>query len=181
MSPRAACRLEKLGFGLVYDYTLGIADWAAAGLALEGNEDPGLRVADATRPDIPTAVPDELMGDVHERAIAQDWKEVFVVDCDGMLIGRLRGEAWSADPKTPVDQVMEPGPTTVRPDGGLHALVDRMNERGTHLVAVTDPQGMLIGAVLREDAARLAAGEEPEQVWRGCDGCPGRWAPAGAS
>ena len=181
MSPRAACRLEELGFGPVYDYTPGIADWAAAGLALEGEEDPGLRVADATRPDIPTAAPDDLVGDVHERATALGWEEVFVVDCDGLLIGRIRGEAWNAPPTSPVDEIMEPGPTTVRPDGGLHSLVERMNKRGTHLVAVTDPQGALIGAVLREDAARLGAGEDPEHVWRDCEGCPGRWASVGAS
>ena len=180
MSPRAACRLESFGFGPLYDYTMGIADWKAAGLPLEGTEDQGLRVADATRPDIPAATPDERIGDVRDRATAAGWDEAFVVDCDGLLIGRLRGDAWNAGPKTQVDQVMEPGPTTVRPDGGLHALLGRMNKRGTRLVVVTDPQGMLIGGVLREDAARLAVGEPPEQVWRDCDGCPGRWAPAGA-
>ena len=30
MSPRAACRLEALGFTRVYDYVDGIADWKAA-------------------------------------------------------------------------------------------------------------------------------------------------------
>ena len=49
MSPRAACRLEAIGFEEVYDYTAGIADWKAAGLDLEGSEDQGLRIADATR------------------------------------------------------------------------------------------------------------------------------------
>ena len=29
MSPRAACRLELLGFTQVYDYVLGKADWLA--------------------------------------------------------------------------------------------------------------------------------------------------------
>src|SRR5712691_518454 len=32
MSPRAAWRLERLGFTPVYDYALGKVDWMAAGL-----------------------------------------------------------------------------------------------------------------------------------------------------
>src|SRR6266851_66135 len=36
MSPRAAWRLESLGFGEVYDYVAGKLDWMAAGLRTEG-------------------------------------------------------------------------------------------------------------------------------------------------
>ena len=178
MSPRAACRLERLGFEQVNDYVVGIADWKGAGLLVEGTEDPGLTVADATRPDIPTAHLDETVGEVHDRTVAAEWDEALVLDCDGLVIGRLRGDAWTVDPTASVDEIMEPGPTTVRPDGSLHDLVRRMEERGTRLVAVADPQGYLIGALRFEDATRLAAGEPPERVWCDCEGCPGRWAPA---
>jgi CheY-like chemotaxis protein len=36
MSPRAACRLETLGFDQVYDDSAGKTDWLAHGLAVEG-------------------------------------------------------------------------------------------------------------------------------------------------
>ncbi|SRR6266699_6493234 len=36
MSPRAAWRLEATGFGSVYDYAAGKADWLAADLPFEG-------------------------------------------------------------------------------------------------------------------------------------------------
>jgi hypothetical protein len=36
MSPRAACRLDTLGFTEVYDYVPGKADWRAHGLPVEG-------------------------------------------------------------------------------------------------------------------------------------------------
>lgn len=176
MSPRAACRLEALGFEQVYDYVAGIADWKAAGLAVEGTEDPGLQIADATRPDIPTATRDESIAPVHERATIEGWDEAVVVDCDGLVVGRLRGDAWAAaGPASTVEEVMETGPTTVRPDGSLHTLLQRMDKRGTRLVVVTDPQGHLIGVVVADDARRLISGEAPERVWRDCDGCPGRW------
>jgi hypothetical protein len=36
MSPRAACRLDTLGFEHVYDYMPGKVDWLARNLPVEG-------------------------------------------------------------------------------------------------------------------------------------------------
>jgi len=181
MSPRAACRLERIGFAAVHDYTAGIADWKAAGLDVDGSEDPGLRIVNAVRPDIPTSRPAELVSDAHNRATATGWDQALVVDCDGVVVGRLRGQAWTAAPVATVEEVMESGPTTVRPDGSLHALLARMEKRPTQLVVVSDPQGVVIGVVLLDDARRIASGEPPERVWQDCEGCPGRWAPVPAN
>jgi predicted transcriptional regulator len=175
MSPRAACQLERLGFGQVYDYVLGIADWKAAGLPIEGEVSDTQLVSDATRPDIPTAQPDDLLGAVLDRATDTGWEEALVLDCDGIVIGRLRTQAWQQDRSLPVSQVMELGPTTVRPNGLLESLVKRMGKRGTELVTVTTPQGVLIGVLVHTEAQRILTGEAPEQIWIDCDGCPGRW------
>ena len=181
MSPRAACRLEAIGFEEVYDYTAGIADWKAAGLDLEGSEDQGMRIAEATRPDVPTASPDDAIGPARGRTLAADWDEAIVVDCDGVVVGRLRGTVWDRADDESVGTVMELGPTTVRPDGSLPALLARMEKRGTRLVVVSDPQGLLIGVLLADDARRVVAGESPERVWKDCEGCPGRWSAASAT
>ncbi len=55
MSPRAACRLEQLGFPEVYDYTAGKADWLAHGLETEGEQAGVLRARHAVRADVVTA------------------------------------------------------------------------------------------------------------------------------
>lgn len=175
MSPRAACRLEALDFEEVYDYVLGIADWKAAGLPVEGEQSEIQLVAEATRPDVPVASPDELLGAVFNRTKDAGWDEAIVVDCDDIVVGRLRGDAWERDRDLPVEQVMAPGPTTVRPSTVLEPLVRRMEKRGTALVTVTTPQGVLVGVLVRTDAQRLLTGEPPEQIWVDCDGCPGRW------
>ncbi len=176
MSPRAACRLEQLGFTSVYDYVDGIADWKASGLPTEGTTDQEQRVANATRPDIPTCPPDEPIDEVRTRLSAAGWEVCVVVDCDGVVIGRLHQIAMETDGELTAEQVMEPGPTTVRPDGLLQPLVDRMDHRDTPDVLVTTPQGTLIGVLFRDEAKRLLAGESPQQIRRDCDGCPGRWA-----
>ncbi|GMQ86114.1 MAG: hypothetical protein BMS9Abin07_1687 [Acidimicrobiia bacterium] len=177
MSPRAACRLERLGFERVYDYVHGLADWKAGGLPMEGSAVQVQRVADATRPDIPTCEVDDLLGEVRRRTHDAGWDECIVIDCDGIVVGRIRGQAWESDDAVSAEAVMESGPTTVRPDGLLHPLIDRMSKRDTKLVVVTTPQGYLIGVLLREEAERLLTGEAPEQIWRDCEGCPGQWGP----
>ena len=177
MSPRAACRLDAIGFEHVFDYVLGIADWKAAGLALEGSADSSQSVGDATRPDVPTADPDDLLGAAWDRTSELGWDEAIVVDCHGVVVGRLRGRTWDEDAGFRVADVMEPGPTTVRPTGALAPLVERMEKRNTKLVTVTTPQGILIGVLMLEDAKRLMTGESPQEIWADCDGCDGNWQP----
>ncbi len=175
MSPRAACRLEAIGFEEVYDYTLGIADWKAAGLAVDGQQPDVQMASDATRADVPTALPDEPLGAVSDRTSDAGWDEAVVVEDSGVVAGRLRGSAWQHDRSVRVDEIMELGPTTVRPNTLLDPLVKRMQKRGTDLVIVATPQGVLLGALLREEAERLLTGEPPELIWADCDGCPGQW------
>lgn len=181
MSPRAACRLEAFGFTQVYDYVLGKADWKASGLELEGNATQYQTVADAMRPDIPTCEPTETIGKVRKRVEDAGWNDCIVIDCDGIVVGRLRESSWSVDPATAASDAMQSGPTTVRPDGVLDNLVKRMDRGPTPLVVVTTPQGRLLGVVVREDARRILDGEAPEMVWAECAGCPGQWKPVSTS
>ncbi len=55
MSPRAAWRLESLGFRDVYDYVAGKLDWMAAGLRTEGTNAAHPRAGQVSRKDAPTA------------------------------------------------------------------------------------------------------------------------------
>jgi hypothetical protein len=130
MSPRAACRLEQLGFERVYDYVGGIADWRAAGLPVEGSGKHGLRVADATSKGVPTCHVGGRVGEVRDRARAAGWETCVVVAGDGVVVGRLRSPAWDSDLDATVGEVMEPGPSTVRPDAALEPLVGRMRKEG---------------------------------------------------
>lgn len=174
MSPRAACRLAALGYR-VYDYVDGIADWKAAGLPTEGTADPDQRVNDATRGDVPTCRPDETIGSIHSRSVDAGWDVCVVTDCDGMAIGRIRGDGFESDRGRRAVEVMEPGPSTVRPDGLLQPLVERMHKRNAPNVIVTTAQGKLLGILLRDEADRLLGGEPPQQIWQYCECCPGRW------
>lgn len=177
MSPRAACRLEEFGFEEVYDYVLGKADWKGAGLPLDGIRLELQTIAHAMRPDVPTCDPGETIGEVGKRVKEAGWEDCVVVDCDGLVVGRLRSTSWDVDPSLAAGAVMQAGPTTVRPDQALDKLVRRMDRRPTSLIVVATPQGAFLGVVVREDAHRVLHGESPEMIWADCIGCPGQWRP----
>lgn len=140
MSPRAAWQLERLGYGPVYDYVVGKVDWMAAGLPTvraDTSERRALEVAD--REPI-TCSPDTAVADLPTD------RSVIVLNGTGIVLGRVRGEG-RQDASETVDEIMEPGPTTVRANEPLEPLLDRMADRGAEEMIVTTPEGRLLGVV----------------------------------
>jgi len=152
MSPRAAWRLEGLGFSKVYDYAPSKADWFAAGLPMEGELASVPTVGDAARRDVPTCTPDEKVGEVHGRVRETGWDRCVVVNEERVVLGLLREKELAPDPEATAEEVMRSGPTTVRPDTPTGKMAERMRERGTVSVLVTTPDGELVGLMYRDDA-----------------------------
>src|SRR5438128_7812990 len=111
MSPRAAWRLERLGYGPVHDYVGGKVDWLAAGLPSEGEGSRERRAVDVVEEPLTCALTTSA-GDATRSAQAAGEPSVLVVDDDGILAGRFRLD-WTADPRKAVESVMDPGPVTV--------------------------------------------------------------------
>src|SRR5712691_4602486 len=112
MSPRAACRLESLGFTDVYDYALGKAAWLASGLPVEGIVPAEARAGALARSDVPTCQPGDKLDGLP--AAVRDWRVCVVVD-DARVVHGLLDEATLDRAHGSVDEVMRLGPTTVRP------------------------------------------------------------------
>jgi CBS domain-containing protein len=150
MSPRAACRLETLGFTEVYDYVPGKADWRAHGLPIEG-EHAGLPTAGAlARDDVVTCGLADPAAAVLERVERSPYGFALVTADDRILLGRLRRSARGPADAT-AEALMEPGPTTVRADTLARDLAGRLAERELKTAIVSTPEGRLIGVVLRGD------------------------------
>jgi len=143
MSPRAAWRLERLGFGPVYDYGAGKVDWMAAGLRTVRADSSKRRALDAADRDPPPCRPDDRVADI----AALKERSVVVVNEGGIVLGRVTpGRVDAADSRA-IEEVMEPGPATVRAHEPLAPLLERMARRGVGEVIVTTPQGELLGVV----------------------------------
>ena len=150
MSPRAAWRLEAMGFEQVYDFVAGKVDWLAAGLPSEGTATSELRAADAARRDVPTCLLDDDLASVG--AAARTWGTCMVVNEHGVLLGRLGREALASDAAGSVEEAMSEGPSTVRPHVPFASVVERMRKNDLSSFPVTTSDGRLVGLILREEA-----------------------------
>ena len=150
MSPRAAWRRDRFGF-TAYDYVAGKVDWMAAGLPTVRADRSERRALDVVDPNPATCAPGDPVGDVAPMVALHS--SVLVVQ-QGVLLGRLRSQQLAGvGPATPVVEVMEPGPATVRANEPLHALLERMAARNVHEIVVTTPDGHVLGVVRTEDAS----------------------------
>jgi CBS domain-containing protein len=142
----------------VHDYVGGKADWAVHGLPLEGRTAGSRRAIDVARKDIPTCGPRDRLGDVRERVQANRHDMCIVVNERGIVLGRLRGKVWEGDPDSVVEDVMELGPPTERPDPFLSEVVERLRKVGSLLVTwygSEEDGGRLVGVLFREDVERM--------------------------
>lgn len=141
-----------MGFKQVYRYAAGKLDWFAFGLPMQGGFASYLRAIDVVRRDVPTCRLKDRVGEVYRHCQDIGWKVCLVVTESNVVLGRLRREAWAANPQIPVEEVMENGPTTFRPDNFLEPLVRRMQEKKVGSVIITNSDGVLLGILFRKDA-----------------------------
>src|SRR5437762_966469 len=143
MSPRAAWRLERLGFAPVYDYAAGKVDWMAAGLPSvrsSGGGDRAIDAADTNPRTVPPDQPVSAVGDVRPRG-------AVVVNEHGIVFGRIDTVPATFDSTDVAQDIMTPGAATVRAHEPLDDLLQRMAARGVEQMIVTTPQGRLLGVV----------------------------------
>src|SRR3954470_24199577 len=128
MSPRAACRLETLGFSDVYDYVGGKAEWLAYGLPREGENASVPYAGELADANPPTCALRDTVADVRAALDGSRYGFCLGLSERRILLGRVRRTAMEgADATAPVQSVMEPGPSTVRFDTRAR---DRLVEAG---------------------------------------------------
>jgi CBS-domain-containing membrane protein len=151
LSPRAACRLETLGFESVYDYVPGKVDWLARGLPTEGEDEPATRAGQLARDDAATCRLGDPAERVRELIEASPYGFCLVLAEHGTLLGRVRMSTLKDGARGTAEDVMEPGPSTVRYDLAADELRNRLEKRDLKTAIVTTPEGKLVGVVRRAD------------------------------
>jgi CBS domain-containing protein len=152
MSPRAASRLETLGFQQVYDYVAGKAGWGSAGLPLEGTEGSETRAGAHVRTDVPNCRLSDRLQDVCERLDESGWDTCFVLDERGVVLGRIGRRAIRGRSDVTAQEAMTLGPSTIRPSARLQAMVERMQRQKLSNLPVTTSGGRFVGLLTLRDA-----------------------------
>ncbi len=101
---------------------------------LQGCHEKGLRLSSATvvgaaNKDTLTCTLDERLGDVAARAKAANTDACIVVSPDHIVLGRLRSKALAGNPSALVEDVMESGPTTIRPNTLLNETIELLRSK----------------------------------------------------
>jgi CBS domain-containing protein len=157
MAPRAAARLETLGFDKVHEYKAGKLDWLAAGLPTEGENNNCPRTGDASRKDTIVCALTERLGDVRDRVKAAGSDLAVVVDHERVVLGILWPKQLELDPNLTAEHAMRPGPSTFRPYVPIKETADHLVEHDHDSAPITTSDGKLVGVLYRSDAVRLAA------------------------
>src|SRR5690242_20156445 len=148
MSPRAAWRLESLGFGDVYDYKVGKLDWLAAGLPTEGTNAQKPRAGGLARKDVPTCHLDERLIEVRQRAEAAGWNAAVVINSERVVFGLLRAKELGGGGDQLISQAMRPAPSTYRPYVLATEMAKTMVDHKLESSPITTSDGRLVGLLL---------------------------------
>jgi CBS domain-containing protein len=106
------------------------------------------------RTDVPTCRLDDRLQEVCERLEESNWDTCFVVDGRGVVLGRLGRRAIRERANLAAEEVMTPGPSTVRPSARLQAMIERMQRQKLTNLPVTTSDGRLVGLLTLRDAGR---------------------------
>ena len=102
------------------------------------------------RADAPVCAPDDRLREVRGRL--GEWDTCFVLNAEGVLLGRLGRSALGSDDDVSAGEAMTDGPGTIRPSARLEWCVDRMRARDLSNLPVTSSDGRFLGLLTREDA-----------------------------
>ena len=122
----------------------GKVDWIARGLPTEGEEADAPRVGRLARDDVATC----RLGDPLDDVETPPYGFCLVLAEDGTVLGRVRRSAMEG---RTAEDVMTPGPSTVRYDLAVDELRKRLDEKDLKTAIVTTPEGKLVGVVRRSD------------------------------
>ncbi len=150
MSPRAATRLEELGFE-AYDYALSKVDWMAHAMPMEGTASTRPTAGSSARDDVATCKLDDTAATIKQSIDSIPYGFALVL-ADRVVLGRVRRSRLdAATDDASAEELMEPGPSTTRPHTDPDELAKQLQRSGVNTAILTTPEGELIGVVRRAD------------------------------
>jgi CBS domain-containing protein len=128
----------------------GKVDWLARALPVEGELAQARTAGKLAKPDVITVPLDARMKDARPQVVDSPYGFGLVVH-DGIVLGRLRMSAMKEAPDDArAEDVMSPGPSTVRADTEADELAKKLDGKALKTALVTTPEGRLIGVITRD-------------------------------
>ena len=116
---------------------------------VEGERAQEKRVGHFARDDVVTCGLADDGLEVRERIEASPYGFALVLAGEGAILGRLRRSAIDEAGSGTAEELMDPGPSTVRPDQDIAELREKLDAKELKTAIVSTPEGKLIGVVTR--------------------------------
>jgi CBS domain-containing protein len=130
----------------------GKVDWLARALPVEGELARARTAGKLAKSDVVRVPLDARVGEALRQVADSPYGFGLVVHDGDIVLGRLRtSEMKKAPPDARAEDVMSPGPSTVRADTEADELAKKLDAKELRTALVTNPEGRLIGVVLRKD------------------------------
>src|SRR5689334_5421668 len=112
---------------------------------VEGERAGEKRVGHFARSDVVTCALGDDAVEVVERIETSPYGFALVLGQDGTILGRLRRSAIREAGSGTAEELMNPGPSTVRPDQDVTELCEKLDAKDLKTAIVSTPEGKLIG------------------------------------
>jgi Mg/Co/Ni transporter MgtE len=102
--------------------------------------------------DVPVCELTETIAAVQKKVRGGTWESCVVVNTERIVLGVLQKNVWEeAGTDMPVEQLMEPGPSTFRPHLTRTEMTTYMEKKKMQTALVTTPDGKLLGLLRLQD------------------------------
>lgn len=136
----------------MFDYAGGKLDWLACGLETEGPGAAEPRAGAFAQKDVLTCVIQDEAADVRRRMEAAGRQSCVVLDGWSVVLGRVQFGDLQTERGGTVENHIDPGPSTFRPNVPLTEMLHYMHEHKMEDALITTSDGVLIGNLSRQEA-----------------------------
>jgi CBS domain-containing protein len=131
-----------------------------AGLPIEGTAASLPMIRDLAQREVPTCSLSTPIDELRALLDGSEYDSCFVLNDERIVLGRVYRSRLDKLGAQTAEDVMDPGPSTYRPDVTATEMAQRMRDAELTNAPVTSSDGRLIGLVLRKDVESAARSSE---------------------
>jgi CBS domain-containing protein len=139
----------------------GKMDWLAYGLPVEKKAHGVTMLIEQLQREFPIARLDDPVGGIRLRMEQAGLSLCPVLNHEGVLLGVLANLRRDLDPATPIENIMDPGPTTVRPSVSIGNAIKQLDKLSADALLVTSSDGKLLGLFRKPKVSGSSKDDRP--------------------
>ena len=139
-------------------------DWLACALPADGEEQSSM-VFEQIEHRVPTCGLRDSVGEAKRRANEMGVSICAVINEENVLLGVVESNEWKTDRAIPVEQVMKPAPSTLRPSASVKHATELIAKHSLAAILITTSDGKLLGIFKRQETPAEKKQVPKPEIW----------------